>query len=116
MGLRHVALFCDRVFGGGGDQFKHFVRECHRRGIAVLLDVVYNHFVHDAERAEWMYDSNTHCKNIYYWYQGREADWSRPEGGYLSNGSSGSTPNFRSEMVRKLFISSAAMLLTEAAT
>ena len=71
------------------DQFKHFVRECHRRGIAVLLDVVYNHFVHDAERAEWMYDSNIHRKNIYYWYQGRESDWSQPEGGYLSNGSSG---------------------------
>ena len=46
-------------------------------------------------------------------YQGRESDWSRPEGGYLSNGSSGATPNFRSEMVRKLFISSAAMLVAE---
>ena len=45
--------------GGGPHQFKHFVRECHRRGIAVLLDVVYNHFIHDAERAQWMYDSNT---------------------------------------------------------
>ena len=99
--------------GGGPDQFKHFVRECHRRGIAVLIDVVYNHFIHDAERAQWMYDSNTHSKNIYYWYQGKETDWPRPEGGYLSNGSSGATPNFRSEMVRKLFISSAAMLLSE---
>ena len=58
-------------------------------------------------------DSNTHSKNIYYWYQGRETDWSRPEGGYLSNGSSGATPNFRSEMVRKLFIGSAAILVAE---
>ncbi len=99
--------------GGGPHRFKHFVRECHRRGIAVLVDVVYNHFIHDAERAQWMYDSNTHSKNIYYWYQGTETDWARPEGGYLSNGSSGATPNFRSEMVRQLFISSAAMLLSE---
>ena len=105
--------FAIEYSGGGPDQFKHFVRECHRRGIAVLLDVVYNHFIHDAERAQWMYDSNTHSKNIYYWYQGKETDWSRPEGGYLSNGSSGATPNFRSEMVRKLFISSAAMLVAE---
>ncbi|MGA7428038.1 MAG: alpha-amylase family glycosyl hydrolase [Rhodoplanes sp.] len=99
--------------GGGPHRFKHFVRECHRRGIAVLVDVVYNHFIHDAERAQWMYDNNTHSKNIYYWYQGKEADWAWPEGGYLSNGSSGATPNFRSEMVRQLFISSAAMLLSE---
>jgi 1,4-alpha-glucan branching enzyme len=105
--------FAIEYSGGGPHQFKHFVRECHRRGIAVLLDVVYNHFIHDAERAQWMYDSNTHSKNLYYWYQGKETDWPRPEGGYLSNGSSGATPNFRSEMVRKLFISSAAMLLSE---
>jgi len=99
--------------GGGPHRFKHFVRECHRRGIAVLVDVVYNHFIHDAERAQWMYDGSTHSNNIYYWYQGRETDWAWPEGGYLSNGSSGATPNFRSEMVRQLFISSAAMLLSE---
>lgn len=29
---------------GGPDAFKRFVRECHKNGIAVLLDVVYNHF------------------------------------------------------------------------
>ncbi|MBL8660978.1 MAG: hypothetical protein JNM75_14635, partial [Rhodospirillales bacterium] len=54
--------------GGGRDQFKHFVRACHRRGIAVLLDVVYNHYTFDAERAEWAYDSNVPENNIYYWY------------------------------------------------
>ncbi len=43
--------------GGGRDQFKHFVRACHQRGIAVLIDVVYNHYTFDAERAEWAYDS-----------------------------------------------------------
>jgi 1,4-alpha-glucan branching enzyme len=29
---------------GGPRAFKAFVRECHKHGIAVLLDVVYNHF------------------------------------------------------------------------
>ena len=43
---------------GGRDEYKHFVRECHRRGIAVIQDVVYNHFDGNAERAEWQYDSD----------------------------------------------------------
>ena len=29
---------------GGPDDFKRFVREAHRHGIAVIVDVVYNHF------------------------------------------------------------------------
>ncbi|GAA1374049.1 alpha-amylase family glycosyl hydrolase [Luteococcus sanguinis] len=29
---------------GGPDGLKDFIRECHRRGLAVLVDVVYNHF------------------------------------------------------------------------
>src|SRR5205807_8729169 len=98
---------------GGRDEFKHFMRECHRRGIAVLLDVVYNHYVADAERAEWLYDTGKPENNVYYWYQGRPGDWPQPDGGYLDNGSSGWAPNYRAELVRKLFASSAAMLLAE---
>ena len=48
--------FAIEYAGGGRDKFKHFVRECHRNGIAVILDVVYNHYTFDAERAEWAYD------------------------------------------------------------
>ena len=99
--------------GGGRDQFKHFVRACHRRGIAVILDVVYNHYTFDAERAEWAYDSNTPENNIYYWYEGRASDWPNANGGYIDNGSSGWAPRFWDEMVRKMFISSAAMLASE---
>ena len=32
----------DKYYGTNND-FKHFVDECHRRGIAVILDVVFNH-------------------------------------------------------------------------
>ena len=99
--------------GGGRDQFKHFVRECHRRGIAVILDVVYNHYTFDSERAEWAYDSNTPENNIYYWYEGRAGDYPQPDGGYIDNGSSGWAPRFWEEMVRKMFISSAAALVSE---
>ena len=103
--------------GGGRDQFKHFVRECHRRGIAVLLDVVYNHYTHDGERAQWAYDSTTPENNIYYWYEGRASDYPNANppghGGYIDNMSTGYAPRFSDEIVRKLFISSAAMLVSE---
>lgn len=100
---------------GGRDQLKHFVRECHRRGIAVILDVVYNHYAPDAERAEWAYDSDAPDRNIYYWYEGNPADYptSFLEGGYVDNLSTGFAPRFYEEMVRKMFISSAAALVEE---
>ncbi len=105
--------FAIEFSGGGRDQFKHFVRACHQRGIAVILDVVYNHYTFDSERAEWAYDSNTPENNIYYWYEGRASDYPNPEGGYIDNGSSGWAPRFWEEMVRKMFISSAAALASE---
>jgi 1,4-alpha-glucan branching enzyme len=82
---------------GGRDQYKHFVRACHRRGIAVIQDVVYNHFDSDADRAEWAYDSDAPERNFYYWYEGTRADYPSADGGYLDNGSSGFTPRFWEE-------------------
>ena len=105
--------FAIEYSGGGRDQFKHFIRECHRRGIAVILDVVYNHYTFDSERAEWAYDSNSPENNIYYWYEGRASDYPNPDGGYIDNGSSGWAPRFWEEMVRKMFTSSAAALVSE---
>jgi 1,4-alpha-glucan branching enzyme len=103
--------------GGGRDQFKYFVRECHRHGIAVIMDVVYNHYTPNAERAEWAYDSNAPERNLYYWYEGVSSDYPNANppgsGGYIDNMSTGWAPRFWEEMVRKLFISSAAMLVDE---
>jgi 1,4-alpha-glucan branching enzyme len=98
---------------GGTDALRRFVRACHRRGIAVILDVCYNHFDANAERAEWAYDSNDPARNSYYWYEGKPADYPNPDGGYIDNLSSGFAPRFDQEMVRQLFISSAASLVTE---
>jgi len=114
---------------GGRDQYKFFIRECHRRGIAVILDVVYNHFIHQAERAEWLYDSDTPENNIYYWYEGKPSDYPDYErvaansnnpnapapghGGYLDNVSTAYAPRYHEEMVRKMFISSAAAFVDE---
>jgi 1,4-alpha-glucan branching enzyme len=105
--------FCIEASTGGRDKYRHFVRECHRRGIAVIQDVVYNHYDLEAGRAEWQYDSAAPEQNIYYWYEGRPTDYRFPDGGYLDNGSTGFTPRFREEAVRQQFISSAAFLIEE---
>jgi 1,4-alpha-glucan branching enzyme len=98
---------------GGRDKFRHFVRACHRRGMAVIVDVVYNHYVPNGERAQWQYDSTAPEHNIYYWYEGNPSDYPNPDGGYLDNLSTGYAPRFHEEMVRKLFISSAASLVID---
>jgi 1,4-alpha-glucan branching enzyme len=105
--------FAIQSSAGGCDQFRQFVRACHRRGIAVLVDVVYNHYVPDGERAQWHYDSDREENNIYYWYEGNAADYPAPDGGYVDNMSSGYAPRFHEDMVRKLFISSAVSLITD---
>ena len=111
-------FFCLQTSAGGEDQLKHFVRACHQRGIAVILDVVYNHFAgSDNERSEWGYDSDPDAapeNNIWYWYEGQPSDYpGNPAGGYLNNGSSGYTPRFSEENVRAMFVSSAAALFDD---
>lgn len=95
------------------DEYRHFVRACHRQGIAVIQDVCYNHYDPDAERAQWQYDSNLPEHNIYFWYEGNSADHRFPNGGYLDNGSSGFAPRYHEEVVRQQFIASAALLMDE---
>lgn len=99
---------------GGRDQLKWFVRACHQRGIAVIVDVVYNHFTPSAERSEWQYDSPEPKRNIYYWYEGEVHDYPHgADGGYIDNDSTGFAPRFWEERVRQLFISSAVALMQE---
>ena len=44
-GYNPAQLFAvENVGYGGADAFKTFVQACHRRGLAVLLDVVHNHY------------------------------------------------------------------------
>ncbi|MEO8900720.1 MAG: alpha-amylase family glycosyl hydrolase, partial [Polyangiaceae bacterium] len=98
---------------GGRDKFRHFVRACHQRGIAVIVDVVYNHYVPNGERAQWHYDSPKDEHNIYFWYEGKPSDYPTSDGGYIDNMSTGYAPRFHEEMVRKLFTSSAAALVID---
>ncbi len=108
---------------GGRDQFKWFVRECHRRGVAVIVDVVYNHYSGSSERAQWAYDSPAPERNIYFWYEGRASDYpafdaktppdNEGQGGYVENFTAGWAPRFHEEMVRGMFVSSAVALIEE---
>ncbi|MGA1874635.1 MAG: malto-oligosyltrehalose trehalohydrolase [bacterium] len=43
-GYDGVYLYAVQNSYGGSEGLKHLVAECHRRGMAVILDVVYNHF------------------------------------------------------------------------
>ncbi len=43
-GYDGVLLFAPDAAYGTPEDLKHLVRECHRRGLMVYLDVVYNHF------------------------------------------------------------------------
>jgi 1,4-alpha-glucan branching enzyme len=105
--------FAIAATAGGRDKFREFVRACHQRGIAVIVDVVYNHYVPDGDRAQWHYDSDREEHNIYYWYEGKPGDYPQADGGYIDNMSSGYAPRLHEEMVRKLFISSAVALVTD---
>ena len=98
----------------GRNEYRLFVRECHRRGIAVIQDVVYNHFDDDgAERAEKYYDSTADNHNLYYWYEGVPGAYADPQFGYLNNNSTGYTPCFWQERVRSMFTSSAAAFVMD---
>lgn len=56
---------------GDPDAFRIFVKEAHRHGIAVIMDVVYNHFGPDA-LSMWQFDGwSEHGKGGVYFYN----DW-----------------------------------------
>ena len=98
----------------GRDDYRLFVRACHRRGIAVIQDVVYNHFDDDGERAEWNYDSDADDQNIYYWYEGASRGLRRTPTVVISTTVRvGTLPRFWEEIVRSLFISSAVAFVQE---
>ena len=56
-------------------------------------------------------NSNDPARNIYFWYEGQPGDYAHPNGGYLDNVSTGFAPRYSEEMVRQVFISSAAFFV-----
>eukprot|EP00931_Biecheleriopsis_adriatica_P115138 TRINITY_DN90974_c0_g1_i1.p1 TRINITY_DN90974_c0_g1~~TRINITY_DN90974_c0_g1_i1.p1 ORF type:complete len:669 (+),score=105.22 TRINITY_DN90974_c0_g1_i1:39-2009(+) len=69
---------------GGPDGFKRFVDACHRRGIAVLVDVVYNH-LGPQDLALWQFDgwSENFLGGIYFYNDARaETPWGHTRPNY----------------------------------
>ncbi len=50
----------DKAYGTVED-YKHFINECHKRGIAVIVDVVFNHATGQFPWAKMWWDSSKNC-------------------------------------------------------
>lgn len=57
---------------GGPDAFKRFVKACHERGIAVLVDVVHNHYG-PSDLSLWQFDGWGSKGGIYFYNDGRSS-------------------------------------------
>lgn len=86
---------------GGRHGLMKFVRACHERGIAVLLDVVYNHFYGDSDL--WQFDGwNENNRGGIYFYNDERGD--TPWGG---------RPDYGRPEVRQFILDNITMWLTE---
>ncbi|QQS19428.1 alpha amylase C-terminal domain-containing protein [Candidatus Saccharibacteria bacterium] len=86
---------------GGRHGLLTFVRECHKQGIAVILDVVYNHF--SGKTDLWQFDgwSENQRGGIYFYNDSRgDTPW-------------GGRPDYGRPEVRQFFLDNAAMWLNE---
>ena len=99
--------------GGGRDQFKHFVRACHR---AASPSCSTSSTTTTPSTASGRSGSTTPPpeNNIYYWYEGRPGRLPRARPAATSTTcSTGWAPRYWEEQVRRLFICSAAALVSE---
>lgn len=89
---------------GGAEEFRKFVQECHRNGIAVLLDIVHNHYGNAGSPQQlsmWQFDSDQ-GRGSYFYPPGKNADteW-------------GPRPNFGEQGMRDYIHGSVQMFLEE---
>jgi 1,4-alpha-glucan branching enzyme len=105
LGYNPVNLFAPESAYGTPAQMRQFIDACHQRGIAVLLDVVYNHFgPSDLEHSLWKFDGWSTYSNtggIYFFEnEFRSTPW-------------GDRPNFDSGPVRSFIRDNVMYWLTE---
>lgn len=102
-GYNPAHIFAVESIYGGPDYFKSFVREAHKRGFAVIQDVVYNHFG-PSDLELWQFDGwQENGKGGIYFYNDDRAEtpW-------------GSTrPDYGREEVRRFIHDNALMWLDE---
>ncbi|WP_459557767.1 alpha-amylase family glycosyl hydrolase [Lacunimicrobium album] len=102
-GYNPAHIFAVESAYGGPAMFKQFIREAHKRGIAVILDVVYNHFG-PSDVDMWQFDgwSENGMGGIYFYNDWRaETPWGN------------SRPDYGREEVRQMIHDNAMMWLEE---
>lgn len=101
-GYNPAHLFAVEMSYGGPDGLKQFVKEAHRRGIAVILDVVYNHLGPD-DLDLWNWDgSDPEGRGPYFYPDDRaETPWGHTR------------PNYEKPEVRQFLRDNALMWLNE---
>jgi 1,4-alpha-glucan branching enzyme len=73
-GYNPAHIFAVESAYGGPDGFKRFVREAHKQGLAVILDVVYNHFG-PSDLSLWQFDGwQQNGKGGIYFYNDPRAE------------------------------------------
>jgi isoamylase len=82
-------------YGMQGDEFKTLVKELHRNGIEVILDVVFNHTSEGDERGETISFRGIDNKTYYML---------TPDGRYLNFSGTGNTMNCNNPVVRNMVI------------
>jgi len=96
-------LFAVESSYGGSTGFRDFIKACHTNGIAVLLDIVHNHYGPD-KIAVWQFDQRlSESDGGIYFYRDEEralTEW-------------GPRPDFSREEVRTFILDSVKMFLDE---
>ena len=77
-GYNPASFFAPESSYGSPAELRHFVDAAHRHGLAVIFDVVYNHFG-DADNVLWHFDGDTDDGGIYV-EGGQMTDWGRGPG------------------------------------
>jgi 1,4-alpha-glucan branching enzyme len=85
---------------GSPDQFRHFVNEAHKKGLAVIVDVVYNHAGGREDNPLWQFDGNIKDGGGIYFENGWNTDW-------------GKGPAWWKQEVQDFFFDNAKMYITE---
>ena len=111
-GYNPGAPFAIELTLGGYNDFKEFVKQCNLRGIAVYVDIVWNHMNGPPDNGIWQYDG---------WYEylnGFPSGFGLPGGIYFyqdenAETSWGPRPNFGDDTVRKYIYENIIMLMDE---
>lgn len=100
-GYAPSALYSVESAYGGSWGLKNFIKEAHKRGLAVILDIVYNHFPSTTEL--WQYDGwqENNRGGIYFYNDARgDTPW-------------GGRPDYGRPEVRDFILDNVAMWLNE---